>query len=252
MMAKTIKDINPKYRAKTSSICITVILLLNIFAPILVNAQRKPLDLALLGNELRDFTLPVYQGGTFTLSEVRGRNVFLHFPRGYYDKDWWCDICAYQYFDLVSENEKQNLTDRFNLEIIVVLPYDTKTIKKWLLNMPGVYQSLADWKFVDPDTASDREKNWSAYVKEHFPKEFGYVKGHVPIPFKILVDADHTLSERLDIFRTEWWGTQVDQNIPTTILLDDEGNVIFKHVSQYTLDRPSMEYLIKIMETFLK
>ena len=215
-------------------------------------AQPKPMDMALLGHELRDFSLPVYQGGTFTLSEFRGKNVLLHFPRGYYDKDWWCDICAYQYFDLVKEHEKRNLTELFNLEIVVVLPYDTKTIAKWLLEMPEVYQSLSDWKFIDTDTASDQEKNWSVYVKKHFPKEFDYNRGSVPTPFKILMDADHTFSERLDIFRTEWWGTQVDQNIPTTILLDIKGRIVFKHISQYTLDRPSVVYLIKIMETFLK
>ncbi len=247
-----IKKINLSWEEKIRRIGFNVIFWTIMFFPFLAGAQRKPLDLALLGNELRDFSLPVYQGGTFTLSKARGKNVLLHFPRGYYDKDWWCDICTYQYFDLVSENERQNLTERFNLEIIVVLPYDTKTIEQWLLDMPKVYRSLADWKFIDPETASDREKNWSKYVKEHFPREFDYKRGHVPVPFKILVDEDHTLSERLHIFRTEWWGSQVDQNIPTTILLDREGRVVFKHISQYTLDRPSIEYLIKIMEIFLK
>jgi peroxiredoxin len=215
------------------------------------SAQLKATDLAMLGNELRDFTLPVYQGGTFTLSDLRGRNVLLLFPRGYYDQDWWCDICAYQYFDLVSENEKQNLTKRFNLEIVVVLPYDTNTIARWLLDMPEVYRSLADWKFIKADTASEREKRWSLHVKEHFPREFDYKRGQVPTPFKILVDADHALSRRLDIFRTEWWGTKVDQNVPATILLNGEGRVVFKHISQHTLDRPSTEYLIRVMETFL-
>lgn len=247
-----IKKRNRNRKKRIVGIMLTAVFSMVMFFLTFAFAQRKPLDLALLGNELRDFSLPFYQGGTFTLSEFRGKNVLLHFPRGYYDKDWWCDICAYQYFDLVNENEKRNLAELFNLEIVVVLPYDTKTIGKWLLDMPKVYRSLANWKFIDPDSAGDREMNWSAYVKEYFPKEFDYKRGNVPIPFKILVDADHALSERLDIFRTEWWGTQVDQNVPTTILLDGEGRVVFKHVSQYTLDRPSVAYLIKIMETFLK
>ena len=51
-------------------------------------SQPKPRDLALLENPLRDFTLPVYQGGSFTLSEHTEKNVLLVFPRGYYDKDF--------------------------------------------------------------------------------------------------------------------------------------------------------------------
>ena len=56
----------------------------------------------------------------------------------------------------------------------------------------------------------------------------------------------------LKYFRTEWWGTKVDQNIPTFILLDNDGKVVFKYISQHTIDRPTSGYLLKIMDALIK
>jgi peroxiredoxin len=78
-------------------ILIIICLAINIFS------QKRPLDLAVIGEQLKDFSLPVYNGSEFQLSNEKGKNVLLVFPRGYYDKDVWCDICAYEYLDLVDE-----------------------------------------------------------------------------------------------------------------------------------------------------
>ena len=53
------------------------------------------------------------------------------------------------------------------------------------------------------------------------------------------------------IFREEWGGTKVDQNVPTIFILDKERRVSFKYFSQMTNDRPSGEYLVKYLERML-
>ena len=41
-----------------------------------------------------------YQGDTVSLSQFRGKNVLLLFPRGRYENQW-CRYCHYQYTELV-------------------------------------------------------------------------------------------------------------------------------------------------------
>jgi peroxiredoxin len=213
----------------------------------------KELDrLAVLGSQLKDFKLPILGGGEFQLSKFKGKNVMLVFPRGYYDYDYWCDICAYQYADLVDEQQKQDLMKKYNIEIVFILPYREWTVKKWLDEIPVTLAWHDDWRDKDYETASKEWKEWIDYCRVHYPKKFNWVKGKTPAPFKVLVDAKQEFSKRLDIFRMKWGGTEIHQNIPTTIILDKNHRVIFKHRSQYTLDRPSIKYLIKFMDAFLK
>ena len=216
----------------------------------LILPQKKPLDLAIIGEPLKDFILPLYHGGEFQLSKNGGKNILLVFPRGYYDKDVWCDICAYEYMDLVDEFHNKKLAEKYNLDIVIVLPYDEITIDKWLIDMPEVYASLEAGKHLDT-TANENSRTWVNFAKRHYPKTFDVPKGETPNPFIILVDEKHELSERLDIFRTEWWGTTVNQNIPAFILLDDNSTVVFKYISQHTIDRPTMKYLTTIMDGLL-
>ena len=44
----------------------------------------------------------------------------------------------------------------------------------------------------------------------------------------------------------------VEQNLPTFILLDNDGKVVFKYISQHTIDRPTSGYLLKIMDALIK
>jgi peroxiredoxin len=227
-------------------ILIIICLSINIFS------QKRPLDLAVIGEQLKDFSLPVYNGSEFQLSNEKGKNVLLVFPRGYYDKDVWCDICAYEYLDLVDEFYNKELAKKYNLDLVFILPYDENTIEKWLTDMPGVYESLEAGKH-NPDTlTNERAMTWVHFANKHYPKTYTIKKGETPKPFKILVDEKHDLSERLEIFKTEWWGTKVDQNMPTFILLDTDGKVVFKYISQHTIDRPTSSYLMTIMDAMIR
>lgn len=227
-------------------ILIIICLSINIFP------QKKPLDLAVIGEQLKDFTLPVYNGGEFQLANEKGKNVLLVFPRGYYDKDVWCDICAYEYLDLVDEFYNKELAKKYNLDVVFILPYDENTIEKWMMDMPEVYESLEAGKH-NPDTlTNERAMTWVHFANKHYPKTFSIKKGETPQPFRILVDEKHELSERFEIFKTEWWGTKVDQNMPTFILLDTNGKVVFKYISQHTIDRPTSDYLVTIMDAMIR
>jgi len=214
-------------------------------------SQKKPLDLAILGEPLKDFSLSVYKGGEFQLSAEESKNILLVFPRGYYDKDVWCDICAYEYLDLVDVFHNNKQADKYNLDLIVILPYSDSTIQKWLMEIPEVYESLEAGKHLADTLTNEKAMTWVHFANKHYPKTFTIKKGETPEPFKILSDEKHELSERFEIFKTEWWGTQVDQNMPTFILLDTNGTVLFKYISQHTIDRPTSDYLLKIMDAFI-
>jgi len=230
---------------------ISYIILLLILFSVYISPQKKPLDLAILGEPLKDFSLPAFNGGEFRLSDEKGKNILLVFPRGYYDKDFWCDICAYEYFDLVDEFYNQRLAEKYNLDLVFILPYDINTIQKWLNDLPEVYAGLEAGKHLADTLTNEKAMTWVHFANKHYPKTFTIKKGETPQPFKILSDEKHELSERLDIFRTEWWGTKVEQNLPTFILLDTKGTVIFKYISQHTIDRPTSFYLQKILDALI-
>jgi len=230
---------------------ISYIILLLILLSVNISPQKKPLDLAILGEPLKDFSLPAFNGSEFILSDEKGKNILLVFPRGYYDKDFWCDICAYEYFDLVDEFYNQRLAEKYNLDLVFILPYDTSTIRKWLDDLPEVYAGLEAGKYLADTLTNEKAMTWVHFANKHYPKTFTIKKGETPQPFKMLSDEKHELSERLDIFRTEWWGTKVEQNLPTFILLDTEGTVIFKYISQHTIDRPTSFYLQRILDALI-
>jgi peroxiredoxin len=71
---------------------------------------------------------------------------------------------------------------------------------------------------------------------------------NIPLPFPILIDADHSVSSGLGLFTTNWGGSQVEQNMPAVYLIDDRGILKFKYIGQNTFDRPEYDYLLKILE----
>ena len=81
-----------------------------------------------------------------------------------------------------------------------------------------------------------------------YPKTFSAVRGQVPNPFGILVDADHAVSDGLGFFTTDWGGSSAEQNVPTILLIDAEGILQFKYMSQNTVDRPPLEYLVQVVD----
>ena len=66
-----------------------------------LTAQTQPLRPVSVGSPMPDFTLPAFQGGEITLSELRGKNVMIVFPRGLSRPESWCHICPYQHAELV-------------------------------------------------------------------------------------------------------------------------------------------------------
>ncbi len=204
-----------------------------------------------VGQHMPDFTLPAVQGGDVSLADLSGRNVLLVFPRGKVG-DHWCQICHYQYAELVELEQRRGLRAQHNLEIVFVLPYGRDEVQAWANMFPSQMEVIEGWKNPpNPASLSEGQRRWMQTAREYFPRHFTYDGGEIPVPFPILVDGDRTLSRRLRLFTTNWDGSEVEQNIPTIFLLDGEGVVQFKYHSQTTFDRPSPEYLVRVIERLL-
>jgi hypothetical protein len=138
---------------------------------------------------------------------------------------------------------------RENLEILYVLPYPEEKVAEWLDAYPGLLQDIEDWKNPpDPGNLDDAGRTRVERSRRVYPKTFSATAGHVPNPFPILVDADHALSEGLGFFTTNWGGSDAEQNVPTVLIVDSEGVLQFKYMSQNTVDRPPLEYLMRVVE----
>ncbi len=202
---------------------------------------------------ISDFTLPLYQGGEMSISSLKGKNVLIFFPRGHVkDNETWCNICQYQYADAVDLVMNKNIREKYNLEVVFILPYSRDTITDWVNTMPSQMAQIEGWKYpTDTTELSDGMRRWMHMAREILPKTFTYEDGKVPVPIPILIDSDRTVSEGMDLFRKEWSNSKCDQNIPAIIILDKEGVVQYKYISQSTIDRPSSDYLMKFIKTSL-
>ncbi|MGQ9800053.1 MAG: peroxiredoxin family protein [Candidatus Saccharicenans sp.] len=212
-------------------------------------SQEQQFRPALLEQPMRDFALPSYQGPEVRLSGLKGKNLMLIFPRGYAAPDRWCTICHYKYMELVELEKTRQIRKQYNLEIIFVLPYPRDIIKLWLESLPEQMTKIKNWKY--PENLAQLDEKGKQAVERYrqiFPGDFTVSQDNIPMPFPILIDTDHQLSSRLGLFTTSWGGSQVEQNIPAVYLIDEQGILRFKYVSQNTLDRPEYEYLLKILE----
>jgi peroxiredoxin len=208
-----------------------------------------PLRPVFLRGPISDFTLPSLQGGEVSLSKLKGKNVLLVFPRGKID-DHWCQICHYSYAELAQREKTVGLRQKYDLEILFVLPYDKATVQHWVDIFPDQMAVIAGWK-NPPAGANDRQKAFAERVKDMLPESFVISKEDIPTPFPILIDAERRVSKGLGLFTTNWDGSAVDQNIPTVILIDASGIVRFKYLSQFTWDRPNADYLEAVLERLL-
>lgn len=204
---------------------------------------------ALLDQPMPDFTLPVYQGGTLTLSSLRGKNVMIVFSRGYAGPEHWCTICNYRYVELANLEKAQKIREKYNVEVLFVFPYAQDTVKTWLEALPGQMESIretknpADAANLDPAAKTRMER-----FRQIFPNDYALTKDEVPMPFPILVDGERKLSKSLGLFQTEWSGSKVDQNIPSVYIVDADGILRFKYLGQNTVDRPTYDYLFKVLD----
>jgi peroxiredoxin len=211
-------------------------------------AEPRPQP-AIVGQPMADFTLPVYQGGTLTLSSLRGKNVLILFPRGYAAENYWCTICNYRYVELAELEKARKIREKYNVEILVVFPYAQDVVKAWLEALPGQLETVRATKNpADPAALDERGKTRMERFRQLFPADYKLEKGEILAPFPILVDGERTLSKKLDLFRTEWGGGKVDQNIPSVYIVDAAGVLQFKYLGQNTVDRPGYDYLLKVLE----
>jgi peroxiredoxin len=214
-----------------------------------LEAQAQPLRPVTVGSPMPDFTLPVFQGGEISISDLRGQNVMIVFPRGLSRPGSWCHICPYQHSELVEYEEQTGWQARANLKILFVLPYSREMIGEWVDAYPQLLQDIEDGK--NPPNAASLDEAGQARMERQrqiYPKTFMETKGEVPIPFPILVDADRTVSQGLGYFTTDWSGSDAEQNIPTIMILDGGGTLQFKYMSQNTIDRPPLEYLVQVVD----
>lgn len=212
-------------------------------------AQAQPLRPVTVGAPMPDFTLPVFQGGEITLSDLRGKNVMIVFPRGLSQPGSWCHICPYQHAELVEYEAQTNWRSRANLEILYVLPYGREMVGEWLDAYPQLLQDNENAKNPpDPGSLDDAGRARVERSRLIYPKTFTATKGQVPNPFPILVDADRTVSKGLGYFTTDWNGSTAEQNIPTVLIIDAAGVLQLKYMSQNTVDRPPLEYLVQVLD----
>ncbi len=209
------------------------------------NQEIRPLT---LGDSMPEFTLPVFQGGELALSSLKGKNVMIIFPRGYAAEGAWCTICNYKYAELVDLEKKEHWREKYNVEILFILPYDKETIRKWVDVVPDQLEKIKGWKNPpDQDNLDDKTRARMERSRKGFPKDLSMEKGNVPTPFPILIDEDRKLTKGLGLFTSEWGGSKVDQLMPSVFILDKEGILQFKYIAQNTWDRPSYQYLAKIL-----
>ena len=212
-------------------------------------AQSQTLRPVTVGSPMPDFTLPIFQGGEVTLSELRGKNVMIIFPRGKSRPGSWCHICPYQHSELVEYEAETRWRSRANLEILFVLPYPRGVVQEWLDAYPQLLQDNENGK--NPPNAADLDDAGRARMeraRQIYPKVFSATVGQVPTPFPILVDGDHSVSEGLGYFTTDWSGSTAEQNVPTILIIDAQGTLQFKYMSQNTVDRPPLEYLVQVVD----
>jgi thiol-disulfide isomerase/thioredoxin len=199
---------------------------------------------AIIGEPMPAFSLPVHGGGTYTLAGHKGKNILLLFPRGRVGSSW-CAFCPYQYLDLAELEKKEQILRKYNLEIVFVMPYDDGKVADWLAKFPETMKTLEGIK-NPPEGTTGIRKEFADWTRVHFPHSFD-LSGGVPDAFPVLVDEDRSLSKQLKIFTSFWDGVNSEQNIASVFLVDGNGILRWKYVSQMTEDRPSTDFLMQMV-----
>ena len=212
-------------------------------------SQEPEVKPALLEEPMPDFTLPTFQGGNVSLSSLKGKNVLIVFPRGWAAEGRWCTICNYKYADLIDVEKTEQLRKKFDLVILYVFPYGKETVRQWLDVLPDQLDKIKAWK--NPSEADKQDEKGKARMemaRKGFPKDLSAEKGNVPVPFPILIDEDRKVTKGLGLFTTDWSGSKAEQLIPSVFFVDKQGILRFKYIGQNTWDRPSWDYMKKILE----
>ena len=237
------------YRAKFRLVCLCCAAALGIgLCGLPLQSQEQGIRPVVVGDPMPDFTLPTFQGGTQSLSALKGKNVMIIFPRGYAAEGAWCTICNYKYAELIDLEKKEQLRKQYNLEILIVLPYNKEIVKQWVEVVPDQLEKIKGWKNPpEPDKLDEKGRMRMERSRKGFPKDLVFEKGSVPTPFPILIDEDRKVTKGLGLFMTEWSGSKVDQVIPSVYIIDKQGVLQFKYIGQNTWDRPSYDYLKQVL-----
>ncbi len=235
-----------KKRFKKFVVLVVSVLVVSIF---MCEAQTDEIRPVAVESPMPNFSLPVFQGGELSLSELKGKNILLIFPRGRSRENAWCHICNYQYAELAELEAELKIREKYGVEILFVLPYGKETVTEWIEKFYDQLQDLEKGKNPpDQDKLDERGKRRMEFFRRVFPKSFPYKKGEVPLPFPILMDDGGAISKGLGLFTTEWGGSKVEQNIPTVYIVDRNGILQFKYFSQNTFDRPGPDYLLRVLD----
>jgi hypothetical protein len=150
--------------------------------------------------------------------------------------------------ELVDYELTNALRGQHNLEVLFVLPYGRSEVEEWMDAYPQQLQDLEDWKNPKEASRDDAARQRMQFARNAFPRTFSVTPDRVPGPFPILIDGERTVSRGLGFFTTDWGGSQAEQNVPAILLVDPEGTLQFKYISQNTMDRPPLEYLLQVIE----
>lgn len=200
------------------------------------------------GNPMPDFTLPVYGGGQFKLSDYAGKNVLLIFPRGW-TGNAWCSYCPYQYLELEELQKTADIEKKHNVKIAFVMPYSSERIKDWMAKFPDGLTIIENVKNPqNPPAPGSLQEAYSNWAKLAFPIKFSAQPDdkHTIIP--VLVDEKHNLSKQMKIYTRFWDGIAAEQNVASVLIIDKYGILQLKYIGQMTEDRPSVKYLLNFID----
>jgi len=215
-------------------------------------AQNENLFPVQVEEKMPELTFTDIDGNSVNINKLDSENILLVFPRGKVTEATWCPICHYQYLEMAMIAEKYNLKKKYDLDIFFIFPYSADSLESWTNAFPNSLNTIENWKNPKGENAENPNViAWAEYSKEFFSHSYEFDKEEFDYDIPILLDADREVSNGLMLFREEWGGTKVAQNVPTIFLLDKERRVRFKYFSQMTNDRPSGEYLVKYLKRML-
>lgn len=199
-----------------------------------------------------ELTFTDIDGNLVNINKLDSEYILLIFPRGKVTEENWCAICQYQYFETAMIERKYNLKEKYDMSIFYILPYSADSLQSWENAIPNGLAAIENWKNPQGENAENPNViAWAEYTREFFSYSFDYDEDNFNYDIPILFDADRKVSNGLMIFREEWGGTTVAQNVPTVFILDKDRRVKFKYFSQMTNDRPTGEYLVKYLKNML-
>jgi len=226
---------------------IPIVIVMFIFQTITTTTAGQ--EIITLGQNFPDFTLIDHNEDSISLSDYSGKNVFLIFPRGKFFDDW-CRACHYQYAELADLEQALNISKKYNLEILFILPYSIEDVKYWTTIFSSQMEIINNWK--NPNEQQQQNPRYMRFVhsvQRAFPIDFEFNdENPALLPFSVLADEDKKLSTNLGLYTTYWDNNYFEQNEPTIYIINPEGKVLFKYKSQATLDRPDAKYLLDILE----